>query len=111
MKLKPVTKETFQLHCLKLLAQSRGWYEAADFLHEILKDVHFLQEDLQKVSQPTTLELAETPDKEIIEKFRKQVSERGPLYDGSHLPGEASHYYELDADIVEGVLKVLDSRD
>ena len=48
---------------------------------------------------------------ETLKRFYEHAKERGSICDSTHTPGEEdSHYYELDATVVEELLKAIESQ-
>jgi hypothetical protein len=78
-----------QLQKLIGIANKNGLYDAADFLRNKVES----QQKREK----------------IVDDFISHVSKQGPLYDKTHVAsdGDDSHYYELDAKIVESLLETL----
>lgn len=78
-----------QLKALIPVANREGLYDAADFLR-------------------AKVEAQEAREK-VVDNFLTHVTERRPMYDATHQAeeGDDSHYYELDARVVEPLVKAL----
>ena len=81
------TALTDQLKAFLEVANREGFVEAAAYLR-------FMQD---------------APIKDACDRFIKHVADRPCLFDSSHdaSQGEASHYYELDAPVVDNVVYLL----